>query len=147
MKKITTISISAIAMIVSASVWANSNAHGNDEAEMPMMNDGENSTMMDSQTTENEITVGDRHKQHHEKAMMGAGNHGMMMDPHMMHMMQHYQMGRQQHHDMAPMGGSKGGMMMDPEVMQKRQQHMENMEQRLANIEALLTRLVEQQKP
>lgn len=147
MKKITTISISAIAMIVSASVWANSNAHGNDEAEMPMMNDSENSTMMNSQPTENKITTGDRHQQHHEKSMMGEGSHGMMMDPHMMHMMQHYQMGQQQHHDMASMGGSKDGMMMDPEVMQNRQQHMGNMEQRLANIEALLTRLVEQQKP
>lgn len=147
MKKITTISISAIAMIVSASVWANSNAHGNDEAEMPMMNDSENSTMMDSQTTENEITVGDRHKQHHEKAMMGAGNHGMMMDPHMMQMMMgHYQMGQHQQHNTSSMGGGKDDMM-NPEMMQKRQQHMENMEQRLANIEALLTRLVEQQKP
>ena len=147
MKKFKTISISAIAMIVSASVWANSNAHGNDQAEMPMVNDSENSTMMDSQATENKITTGDRHKQHHEKSMMGEGSHGMMMDPHMMHMMQHYKMGQHQHHDMASMGGSSGGMMMKPEMMQKRQQHMENMEQRLANIEALLTKLVELQKP
>ena len=106
MKKTSTLTISAVAMIVSMSVWADSNAHGNDQANMPMMNEDENSLMMESEVSENKITTGDRHKQHHEKAMMGAGSHGMMMDPHMMHMMMgHYQMDQRQQHNMSPMGG------------------------------------------
>ena len=108
------------------------------------MSEGENSVMMEQEMSENKITTGDRHKQHHEKSMMGAGKHGMMMDPHMMHMMMpNYQMGQHQQQNMSAMGGG----MMNPEMMQNRQQHMDKMEQRLANIEALLTRLVEQQKP
>jgi hypothetical protein len=147
MKKISTLTISAIAMIASVSVWADSNAHGNDESEMPMMSEGENSVMMESEASQNNITTGDRHKQHHEKSRMGAGNHAMTMDPHMMHMMMgNYQMGQHQQHNMSTMGGGKGGMM-NPEMMQQNQKHMSNIEQRLVDIEALLTRLVAQQKP
>jgi hypothetical protein len=147
MKKSSRLTISAIAMLASVSVWANSNAHETDEPETSMMEEGEDSVMMEQGMSQKRITTGDRHRQHHEGSMMGADGHSMMMDPHMMHMMMgNYQMGQHQQQNMSSMGGNKGGMM-NPEMMQNRQQHMENIELSLANIEALLTRLIEQQKP
>jgi hypothetical protein len=101
--------------------------------------------MMDPQMT-NKLSK-DGHRKEHHMSTMRDRRHGMMMDPHMMQMMMgHHQADQHQHHNMSPMGEGMGGMM-DPEMMQKRQQHMSNMEQRLANIEALLTKLVELQKP
>jgi len=136
MKILNILTITAIAMVVSVSAWASTGSHENDQAGMPMMNEGENSSMMDKSTK------GD-HKIEHHMSMMGGGSHGMMMDPHMMQIM----MGHHQQHNMNPMGGGNGGMMANPQMMQKRQQHMITMEQSLANIEALLTKLVEAQKP
>lgn len=70
--------------------------------------------------------------------MMGGGSYERMMDPvmrkNMMQMRQQKMMKMRQ------------GGMMNPEMMKKRQQHMQTMEQRLSNIEKLLTELVELQK-
>jgi hypothetical protein len=139
MKKLNILTITAIAMMVSVSTWANTGSHENDQAEMPMMNQGENSSMMEPQMM-NKSTKGDHKKEHH-MSMMGDGSHGMTMGPHMMQMM-----GQHQQHNMNSMGGGNGGVM-KPQMMQMRQQHMGTMEQSLANIEALLTKLIEIQKP
>ena len=132
-----TLSVTAIAAMVSITVWANTSAHENNQAEMSMTNDGQDKPMMESQMTM-KAQADDHKMQHHHMSMMGEGGHGMMMDPHMM--------GHHQHHYKSVMDGGKGDMM-NPEMMQKSQQHMENMEQRLASIEALLIKLVELQKP
>jgi hypothetical protein len=129
MKKISILTATAIALLFSVSTWAVTDDQGTKQADMPMMNQGNHSSMMSD-------------KNH--GSMMNGENHEMTMDPHMMQMMM--MMGHHQHHNSA-MNGAKGGMAMNPEMMQMRQQHMSNMEQRLANIEALLEKLVEMQKP
>jgi hypothetical protein len=120
MNKMSTLTTATIALLFSVSTWAATNDQEHTQAEMPMMSQGNHSPMMSGK------------------------NHGMMMDPHMMQMMM--MMGHHQNHN-STMNGAMGGMKMNPEMMQMRQQHMSNMEQRLANIEALLEKLVELQKP
>ncbi|MEE8364153.1 MAG: hypothetical protein V3R76_00060 [Gammaproteobacteria bacterium] len=128
MKNMSTLTTAAIVILFSVSTWAATGSQENDQDETPMMNEGNNCSMMGGGSHE---------------MMTGRGSHGMMMDPHMMHMM----MGQHQHHNMSTMEGGRGGKMMYPQMMQQRQQQMSNMEQRLANIEALLEKLVENQKP
>ena len=120
MNKLSTLTIAASALMFSVSTWAATDGQENNQTEMPMMN------------------------QENHDSMMSNGKQGMMRDPHMMQMMM--MMGHHQHHDSA-MNGAMGGMATNPEMMQMRQQHMSNMEQRLANIEALLEKLVELQTP
>lgn len=112
MKKLNAITITATAMMVSATVWADASGHKNSQSETPM-DENKDRVVMESQIMQHKYATGDRHMQHHQKSTMGGGNGGTM----------------------------------NPEMMQDRQQHMDNMEQRLANIEALLTQLVEMQKP
>ena len=82
---------------------------------------------------------------------MGYGqSRGMpMMNPQsMQQMMPHMNMmgpGYGYHHGMPMMGGA-GNMMMYPQMMQMRMQHMFKIEQRLENIESLLSQILEQQK-
>ena len=79
--------------------------------------------------------------------MMNQGRH-MMMNPQMMQHMQHMpHMGYG--YGMPMMGQGMGNMPMNPmmmQMMQMRMQHMQKMEQHLANIESLLTQLLEAQK-
>ncbi len=67
--------------------------------------------------------------------MMGQGNYGMMMDPSMRNNMMQY-----------PHGNGMQRHMMNPQMMQMRQQHMNELTQRLERIEALLNELVQSQK-
>ena len=72
-----------------------------------------------------------------------------MMDMQMMHGMMHRMEamghGYNQGHGHRQNQGM-GNMMMNPQMMQMRMQHMANMEERLKNIESLLSQLVELQK-
>ena len=61
MKKVNTLAITALAMMVSVSVWANANGHENDQTDTPMMNEGESNTMMNSHKT---IGTKDRKNEH-----------------------------------------------------------------------------------
>ncbi len=146
MKKTSILTATAIAILLSVSTWADTGTDEKNQAEKPMMNEGNNSSMMESHSTDKKTTTQDRqgqHRRHHQMPTMGGEGHGMMMDPHMMQMM----MGHAQHQDMSAMAAGKGGMGMDPEMKQRREQHMAKMEQSMANIEALLAKLVEIQKP
>ena len=99
----------------------------------------------------------EHHQQMMERGGMGMGG-PMMMNPEMRErMMQRREqmMGQggcdhrmhQQHHPMqGPGPGGAGKMQMKREMMQKRMEHMQAVEERLANIEKLLQQLVEQGK-
>ena len=103
MKKINTATIIAIAMMVSVTVWADTNTHENTQVEMPMMNNDENSSMSEPRMTK-KFTKGDHQIEHH-MSNKDDGNHGMMMDPHMMQMMMAYH----QQHNMNSMGSGNSG--------------------------------------
>lgn len=133
MNKLKSLRTAAIILLFSSTAWAATDNETHDPSDMPMMNE-ENTGMM--MTPE----------------MMASGQHQNMpmMDPQMMHMMMHGMSGmghgHGQNYGMPMMNGGKGGMMMNPQMMQMRKQHMANMEQRLENIESLLSQLVELQK-
>lgn len=148
MKTNNTLKIVAITILLSSSVWADTGSHENNPAEMPMMNEGNMSSMMDPQYTTGTDDRQMEHHQHHDMTMRDEESHGMMMEPDMRHKMmamRHQQMHNNHHH--TPMLGGENSGMMNPQMMQMGQQHMANMEQRLANIEALLAKLVEIQNP
>jgi hypothetical protein len=141
MNKLKSIQIATIIILLSSSAWAATDSENQAPSDMPMMNEEHNSMMMTPEMMEK---------------MMASGQHQSMpmMNPQMMHMMMYgmngmghgHGHGHGQNHDMPMMKEGKGGMMMDPQMMQKRMQHMANMEQRLENIESLLSQLVELQK-
>ena len=138
MNKLKSIQIATIVMLLSSSAWAATDSENQTPSDMPMMNEEHNSMMMTPEMMEK---------------MMASGQHQNMpmMNPQMMHMMMHgmsgmgHGYGHGQNHDMPMTKEGKGGMM-NPQMMQMRMQHMANMEQRLENIESLLSQLVELQK-
>ena len=132
MNTIKSLKIVAISMLVSSTVWASSDDNKENTSEMNMMNDTNGGMMMSQKSKDMQFmhemmrqmnTMGNNHDHGH--------NHG-------------HGYGHGQHPSM--MGGSMGGMMMNPQMMQMRMKHMTNMEQRLKNIESLLSQLVELQK-
>ena len=139
MNKLKSLPIATIVMLLSSAAWAATDSESQAPSDMPMMNQEQNSMMMTPE-------------------MMAAGQHQNMpmMNPQMMHMMMHgmsemdhghaHGHGHGQNCDMPMMNGGKEGMMMNQQMMQMRMQHMTNMEQRLVNIESLLSQLVELQK-
>lgn len=122
-----------LATLMTASAWAAEDAPADDAAGMPMMQHGGGMMMpghmmpkMHSPMMPMMYPMGQGGYDHHRMHMMGGGMGHMMMYPQMM-------------------GGGMGPMM-NPQMMQMRMQHMQNMEQRLKNIEALLQQLVDQGK-
>lgn len=161
MNKLKSLQVAAILMLLSSTAGAATDSENQTSPEMPMMNQEQNGMMMTPEMM--------------HKTMPSEQYHNMpMMNPQMMHMMMHGMMhGMNEMHGMGGMGGmghgrghtqncdmpmahqgkegmmmnqGKEGMMMNPQMMQMRMQHMTNMEQRLENIEALLSQLVELQK-
>jgi hypothetical protein len=135
------IGTTVIAVMMTTSAWAQSDATKQEPSTMPMTQHGSGKMMMDPQMM--------------EKMMNSGGSAEMrMMDMQIMHRMMHQMedmehdldCGHRQNHDKSMMGGGMGKMMMNPQMMQMRMQHMTNMEQRLKNIESLLSQLVELQK-
>jgi hypothetical protein len=137
MNTVKSLQIVAISVLVSSTVWASSDDKDN-ASEVNMMNDANGSMMMSPE-------------------MMSRQRVGMqqmmdMMDMQMMQkmMQQMNAMGQPDGHGhgqgSSMMGGGMGGMKMNPQMMQMRMEHMTNMEQHLANIESLLSQLVELQK-
>jgi len=139
MNKLKSLQTAAIILLLSSTAWAATDNETHDPSDMPMMNEENTGMMMTPEMMEK---------------MMASGQHQNMpmMNPQMMHMMMHgmsgmgHGYGHSQNHGMPMMSGGKGGMMMNPQMMQMRMQHMANMEQRLENIESLLSQLVELQK-
>ena len=168
MKIVNNFTTTAIALLISTSVWADENAQSsvtpgamdnsapmdpvmmqnmmkmrqqqmNQGGNMPMMHGG-NNQMMDPVMMQNMMRM--RQQQMNQRGGMpmmgGGGNHSMMMDPamrqNMMAMRQH-KMGQGQHRGM-----------MNAQMMQMKQQHMQKMDQRLSNIESMLTELLQRQK-
>lgn len=141
MNKLKSLQTAAIILLFSSTAWAATDNETNDPSDMSMMNKENTGMMMTPEMMEK---------------MMASGQHQNMpmMDPQMMHMMMHgmsgmghgHGHGHGQNYGMPMMNGGKGGMMMNPQMMQMRKQHMANMEQRLENIESLLSQLVELQK-
>lgn len=141
MNKLKSLQTAAIIMLLSSTAWAATDNETHDPSDMPMMNKENTGMMMTPEMMEK---------------MMASGQHQNMpmMNPQMMHMMMHgmsgmghgYGYGHGQNYGMPMMNGGKGDMMMNPQMMQMRMQHMANMEQRLKNIESLLSQLVELQK-
>ena len=139
MNKLKSLPIATIVMLLSSAAGAATDSESQTPSDMPVMNQEQNSMMMTPE-------------------MMAAGQHQNMpmMNPQMMHMMMHgmSEMGHAHGHaqahgrncDMPMMNGGKENMMMNPQMMQMRMQHMNKMEQRLENIESLLSQLVELQK-
>lgn len=126
MNKVTISTVAAVAILISSSVWATSDGKHQESSDMPMTQEGDSGMMMNPQMMQ----------------------HMQMMHQKMMHKMNgmDHGHGHGYGHGMPMMGGGMGNMMMNPQMMQMRKQHMTNMEQRLQNIEALLTELVEQGK-
>ena len=139
MKKLITIQTVVVAILVSTSVWADTHGEDQDSASMPMMNKENSGMMMNPQMMESMMAQGQQHNMHMMYKMMHQAN-AMRQD----HSHGHHH-GYQQSQGM-PMSGGMGNMMMNPQMMKMRMQHMANMEQRLKNIESLLTELVEQAK-
>lgn len=139
MNKLKSLQTAAIIMLLSSTAWAATDNETHDPSDMPMMNEENTGMMMTPEMMEK---------------MMASGQHQSMpmMNPQMMHMMMHgmsgmgHGYGHGQNYGMPMMNGGKGDMMMNPQMMQMRMQHMANMEQRLKNIESLLSQLVELQK-
>jgi hypothetical protein len=141
MNKLKSLHIATIVILLSSSAWAATDSENQAPSDMPMTNEEQNSMMMTPEMMEK---------------MMASGQHQNMpmMNPHMMHMMMHGMSGMGHGHgnghgqncDMPMMKKGKEGMMMNPQMMQMRMQHMANMEQRLENIESLLSQLVELQR-
>jgi hypothetical protein len=139
MNKLKSLQTAAIIMLLSSTAWAATDNETHDPSDMPMMNKENTGMMMTPEMMEK---------------MMASGQHQNMpmMNPQMMHMMMHgmsgmgHGYGHGQNYGMPMMNGGKGDMMMNPQMMQMRMQHMANMEQRLKNIESLLSQLVELQK-
>lgn len=141
MNKLKSLQTAAIILLLSSTAWAATDNETHDPSDMPMMNEENTGMIMTPEMMEK---------------MMASGQHQSMpmMNPQMMHMMMHgmsgmghgYGYGHGQNHGMPMMNGGKAGMMMNPQMMQMRMQHMANMEQRLKNIESLLSQLVELQK-
>jgi len=138
MNKLKSLQTSAIILLLSSTAWAATDNETQDPSDVPMMNEENTGMMMTPEMMEK---------------MMASGQHQNMpmMNPQMMHMMMHgmsgmgHYYGHGQNHDMPVTKEGKGGMM-NPQMMQMRMQHMANMEQRLENIESLLSQLVELQK-
>ncbi len=146
MKKMNMLKTVAITLLLSSPVWAGTDNQENVQPETPMMSEGGNSSMMESHMGNMNTATGDQkkeHKKHHDNPKTGEESSGMMMNSHMMKMM----MGHHENQNMSNMEGGMGGNMANPEMMQQRKKHMSRMEQSLANIETLLEKLVEIQKP
>ena len=137
MNIIKSLPIVAISVLISSTVWASSDDKEN-SSEMNMMNDTNGGMMMNPQMM--------------SRQRMGMQQMMDMMDMQMMQrmMQQMDAMGQADDHGhghgSSMMGGGMGGMKMNPQMKQMRMEHMTNMEQRLANIESLLSQLVELQK-
>lgn len=135
------ISTATLAMAISSTAWAQGAEPDADYSaapddpmmmqQMPWMKGGMRREMM-------------QHRQQMMSdgyGMPGRGGYrGMMMDPEM-----HRNMMQRRQSDGGMPGGMKNPRMMQ-NMMSMRQQHMQQMEKRLANIEALLEELVELQK-
>ena len=174
MQILSTLTTSAVALLISSSVWAQSGVQGSGQSTMP------NGAPMDPVMMQNMINMRQQQMQQDSQAgrpVMGGANDSRMMDPVMMqNMMRMRQQQMGQGANMPMMGGAGNReMMMDPMMrqnmmekrqqmmgqgmhggrmnpqmmqgmMQMRQQHMDNMDQRLSRIEALLAELVAQQR-
>jgi len=147
MNKLKSLQVAAIFMLLSSATGAATDSENQTPSEMPMMNQEQNGMMMTPEMT--------------QKMMPSEQYHNMpMMNPQMMHMMMHMMMhgmnemghgkghaqGHAQNCDMPMVNPGKEGMKMNPQMMEMRMLHMTNMEQRLENIESLLSQLVELQK-
>ena len=133
--------IAVATLLLSSPVWAESGNHGIDQAGEPIVIEGNNHSTMEAQQQHIRITTRERQTGHHHHHRLSINY------PHTVHPMMtigHHQTGQNQH--LSAMDGENGDMM-KPQTMQTYQQHMANMEQRLANIEALLEKLLEMQKP
>ena len=116
MKYLKALQILVIGLVVSTAAVASAQDDAEPSATMPMMNQGGN----------------------------------MMMNPQMMQQMMsqmpHMGYGHGPGYGMPMMGQGMGNIMMNPQMMQMRMQHMQKMEQHLANIESLLAQILEAQK-
>ena len=139
MGKLRTLKIVAATLLLSSSAWADAESHESEQALKPISIDGNNNTGMKSEPQHKTITTRERperHQQHHELSIdyPFATQQAVTI--------KHLQSGGSHHHRHGVEGEK-----MESHAMQIRKQHMANMEERLANIEALLEKLVEMQKP
>ncbi len=133
-----TLKIVTITISLSSSVWADTGNLNTDQTEMPIVVEGNASPTMESQNQQKRITTRERpikHHRHHYQPILGSRlGHQLMA-------IEHHQTESNHHHHMPGMDGENHSL------MNMSQQHMAKIEQRLANIEALLEKLVEMQRP
>ena len=171
MKIVNGFTTTAIAVLISTSLWAQENTQpstseataGNtpmdplmmqnmmkmrqqqmaQRGSMPMMQGG-NNQMMDPVMMQNMMRMHQQQmKQGGNMPMMGGGgNREMMMDPMMRENMMRM---RQQKMRQGQHGGMMNPQMMQS-MMQMKQQHMQKMDRRLSNIESMLSELLQRQK-
>ena len=165
MKLLNIMTAAAILSLLSTAVLAQADSQAGDTAATPAQQGVQDAGPMDPVMMQNMMQMRQqRMQQSGDMPMGGPGCHNMMNPDRCKRMMQM----RQQQMGQAPRGGvpmmdpemqnkmmrmryqrmmkKKQGGMMNPEMMRMRQQHMQTMEQRLTNIEKLLSELVELQK-
>ena len=139
----------AIGVAASASLFAATIGENAENQAMPMMPQG-SGMMMNPQMMQNMMQMNPQMMQHVMPVDPQTMQNMMPMDRQAM-MQRMQQMppmgyGRGYGPGMPMMGYGMGNMMMHPQMGQNHLQHMQNVEQRLANIETLLSKLLEAQQ-
>jgi len=133
--------IVVITMLMTFSVWADASEHENDQTEMPIVIDGKASPTMESTNRKKIITTRERPMKHHQ-------HHNLpIIYPHINHQLMPTIQGHFEHNDHQHMPGNEAGSnaSTNHHMIEMHQQHRAEIEQRLADIEALLEKLVEMQ--